>query len=231
MEPVCRLRKPPWEICPFIWSNTLRTCLWMAPRPFQLKRAQLLDGRRAPRRPTEEDLRDRKVTRGRALCIGMSAGIMRNATMVEARSNSPRADRPHHHHGASAHISRSFQQAVVLMEKEVYMSNRDYVSSTGARRPRVLSGGMRIARLRIHKASMCVTLFDTSTGRAFGGHFGGRVERRAAGPTGQKSFVSIHSRPTVARDPSPEVYRGVREARQTHVSSEENTHGLSLIHI
>ena len=46
---------------------------------------------------------------------------------------------------------------------------------------------------------------------------GVRVERRAAGVMGRKSFVSIHTRPTVARDPSPEVYRAVREASQVLV--------------
>ena len=34
---------------------------------------------------------------------------------------------------------------------------------------------------------------------------GGRVERRTAGTTGQESIVPIHTRPTVARDPLPEV--------------------------
>ena len=31
---------------------------------------------------------------------------------------------------------------------------------------------------------------------------------------GCKSFVSIHTRPTVPRDPPPGVYRGVRDARK-----------------
>ena len=44
---------------------------------------------------------------------------------------------------------------------------------------------------------------------------GVRVERRAAGVIGRKSFVSIHTRPMVARDPSLGVYRAVREARKT----------------
>ena len=42
-----------------------------------------------------------------------------------------------------------------------------------------------------------------------------RVERRAAGTTGCKSFVSIHTRPTVTRDPLPELYRDVRDAYKT----------------
>ena len=41
-----------------------------------------------------------------------------------------------------------------------------------------------------------------------------RVERRPDVIRGRISFVSIHTRPTEARDPSPEVYRAVREARQ-----------------
>ena len=101
------------------------------------------------------------------LCIGMSAGVVRVAAMVEARSNSTRADRPHHLLDASAHISRSFLQAVTLMEKDVDVYNRDYISTVGAHSPRPVSGGMRIARLRIHEAWMCATPWDPSTGRAF----------------------------------------------------------------
>ena len=59
------------------------------------------------------------------------------------------------------------------------------------------------------------------------GH-GERVERRAAGSTGQESFVSIRTRPTVARDPSPEVYRAVRDARKTLVISEMTRKGKGL---
>ena len=44
---------------------------------------------------------------------------------------------------------------------------------------------------------------------------GVRVERRAAGTTGCKSFVSIHTRSTVTRDPPPELYRDVRDAYKT----------------
>ena len=52
---------------------------------------------------------------------------------------------------------------------------------------------------------------------AFGGHSGrgGRVERRTAGLTGPRSFVYIHIRLTVPRDPPPEVYRDVGDALQT----------------
>ena len=42
-----------------------------------------------------------------------------------------------------------------------------------------------------------------------------RVERRGGGFLGRKSIGTIHTRPTVAREPSPEVYRAVREARKT----------------
>ena len=55
-----------------------------------------------------------------------------------------------------------------------------------------------------------------------------RVERRAAGVMGRKSFVSIHTRPTVARDPSPEVYRAVREASQILLATVANTKGKGL---
>ena len=57
---------------------------------------------------------------------------------------------------------------------------------------------------------------------------GGRVERRAAGPTGRRSFVSIHTRPTVPRNPPPEVYRVVRDARKTNVVSDTTWGGKGL---
>ena len=45
------------------------------------------------------------------------------------------------------------------------------------------------------------------------GH-GVRVERRARVLAGRRSFVSIHTRSVVARDPRPGLYRGVRDASQ-----------------
>ena len=48
----------------------------------------------------------------------------------------------------------------------------------------------------------------------------GRVERRMVGVTGRVCFVSIRSRPTVARGPVPEVYWAVREASQLHFTSD-----------
>ena len=56
----------------------------------------------------------------------------------------------------------------------------------------------------------------------------GRVERRTAGITGRRSFVSIHTRPTVPREPSPEVYRGAREARQILFRCARNSMGKGL---
>ena len=43
------------------------------------------------------------------------------------------------------------------------------------------------------------------------------VERNGRTHVGRRSFVSIHTRPTVPRDPPPEVYRGVGDALQTLV--------------
>ena len=57
----------------------------------------------------------------------------------------------------------------------------------------------------------------------------GRVERRTAGLTGRRSFVSIHTRPTVPREPSPEVYRDVREARKSLFMLGMKTPGKGLI--
>ena len=59
------------------------------------------------------------------------------------------------------------------------------------------------------------------------GH-GVRVERRAAGLTGRKPFVSIHTRSVVARDPPPEVYRAARDARKTLIMSDMIRSGKGL---
>ena len=72
----------------------------------------------------------------------MSAGMMRVATMVEARSNAPRADRPHHLHAAFAQVSRSFWQAVVMKKTDVETSNRGCGSVTRTHSPRVVSVDM-----------------------------------------------------------------------------------------
>jgi hypothetical protein len=47
-----------------------------------------------------------------------------------------------------------------------------------------------------------------------------RAERRGGGLLGRTSFLRTHTRPTVAREPSPEVYRAVREARKTTIPSD-----------
>ena len=61
------------------------------------------------------DLRDREVTRGRALCIGMSAGMITIAPMVERRSDSPRTDRPHQLQGSADANRHAYLLAVVML--------------------------------------------------------------------------------------------------------------------
>ena len=51
------------------------------------------------RRPAQVVVRDRKVVRECALCIGMSAAMMAVAAMVDTRTDSSRTDRSHHLHG------------------------------------------------------------------------------------------------------------------------------------
>ena len=59
---------------------------------------------------------------------------------------------------------------------------------------------------------------------------GGRVERRTAGLMGRRSFVSIHTRPTVPRNPPPEVYRDVGDAlsKPIHVYMDLGGKGLKI---
>ena len=56
--------------------------------PCWLKRAQLFGTTKDGRRPTKVGSRDRDVTRGPALCVGMGAGTIPNAHMVEELSDS-----------------------------------------------------------------------------------------------------------------------------------------------
>ena len=51
------------------------------------------------RRASQVVVRDRKVVRECALCIGMSAAAMAVAAMVDTRTDSSRTDRSHHLHG------------------------------------------------------------------------------------------------------------------------------------
>ena len=57
---------------------------------------------------------------------------------------------------------------------------------------------------------------------------GVRVERRAAGVMGRKSFVSIHTRSTVTRDPPPELYRDVGDAYKVLVLFKSTSVGKGL---
>ena len=59
------------------------------------------------------------------------------------------------------------------------------------------------------------------------GH-GVRVERRARVLAGRRSFVSIHTRSVVARDPRPDLYRGVRDASQLLVLTVRTRTGKGL---
>ena len=71
------------------------------------------------RRPAQVDLRDRKVARGRAHCIGMSAGMIPIETVVKGRADSPRSDRPHLLHGRSDAKRHGYFLAAGMMSRGV----------------------------------------------------------------------------------------------------------------
>ena len=96
----------------------------------------------AARRPTKVGSRDRKVARGPDLRIGMSAGIMRIAAMVEECPNSTLDERPLHCRRLLGRQTRSFRQAVVMKKVDVGTSNRGCGSVTRTRSPRVVSVDM-----------------------------------------------------------------------------------------
>ena len=101
------------------------------------------------RAPAKVGSRDGKVARDPDLCIGMSAGMMSNATMVEELSNSTLDERHLHCRRLRGRQKRSFLQAVVMKEKDVDTSNRCCGRAAWTHRPRAVSGGMRVGRMRI----------------------------------------------------------------------------------
>ena len=94
------------------------------------------------RAPAKVGSRDGKVARDPDLCIGMSAGMMSNATMVEELSNSTLDERHLHCQRLLGRQTRSFRQAVVMKEKDVDTSNRGCGSVTRTHSPRVVSVDM-----------------------------------------------------------------------------------------
>ena len=104
---------------------------------------------RRARRPAKVGPRDRKVARDPALCIGMSAGMMRIAAMVEEGPNSTLDERHLHHGWPVDGKTRSSWQAVVVKRRRVETSNSGCRSTTGTRCARVLSGDMRSGGPRI----------------------------------------------------------------------------------
>ena len=96
----------------------------------------------AARRPTKVGSRDRKVARGPDLRIGMSAGIMRIAAMVEEGPNSTLNERPLHCRRLLGRQTRSFWQAVVMKKRDVGTCYRGCGSTARTRSPRVVSVDM-----------------------------------------------------------------------------------------
>ena len=101
------------------------------------------------RAPAKVGSRDGKVARDPDLCIGMSAGMTSIATMVEELSNSTLDERHLHCRRLRGRQTRSFRQAVVMKEKDVDTSNRCCGGAAWTHRPRAVSGGMQVGRVRV----------------------------------------------------------------------------------
>ena len=71
------------------------------------------------RAPAKVGSRDGKVARDPDLCIGMSAGMTGNATMVEELSNSTLDERHLDCRWLRRRQMRSFLHSVCMLEKEV----------------------------------------------------------------------------------------------------------------
>ena len=72
------------------------------------KRAQHFEERKQLASAGREDGRDLKVARAGAECTGMIAAITAVTPMVDARSESTRADRPPQRHDASRAVDQVF---------------------------------------------------------------------------------------------------------------------------
>ena len=88
--------------------------------PCWLKRAQLLGATRLDRRPTKVGLRDREVARGPALCVGMGAGGIPNAYMVEELSDSTIDERHLELRRLRSAVEEVKNQVMCVLVKDVY---------------------------------------------------------------------------------------------------------------
>ena len=150
--------------------------------------------------------------------------------MVEGLSNStpderhldlrrPRNTRP-----------RSFSQAVRITFNGHGTQIRAYGTEPWVWTPRPPSLTTRIDPPRSQSASASLTRADhlrEGPSEVTSSH-SVRVERRGGGFLGRTSFVCIHTRAMVAREPSPEVYRADRDARKTLIVFNTSSAGKGL---
>ena len=158
--------------------------------------------------PCREKSRSRKVACGTARCISMDAVIKLATAVVGRLSNSSRVDRPTWPPCLASRKTQVLLLALRMLSGSVDMSRHEYVSELYAPATHSVSVRPQNERSRIQEASRSGSTSHTrlrkvpsevTSGR------GGRVERRMVGTTGRVCFVSIHIRPTVPRDPLPEV--------------------------
>ena len=101
------------------------------------------------RRPTKVGSRDRKVARDPGLCVGMSAGMVRIATMVKELTDSTLEERLLHCRWLRRRQPRSFRQVVVMKEFDVETCDRCCGSAARTQCPGVVSAEKRLGRVRI----------------------------------------------------------------------------------
>ena len=140
--------------------------------------------------------------------------------MVEELSDSTLGERHLDLRRPRSSRQRSFPQAMRMMSDGHGTQIRAYGSEFGVSTPRVPRVTTHIAHPRAQSAS---PLLPRADGRREGpsevtSSHSVRAERRGGGLLGHTSFLRTHTRPTVAREPSPEVYRAVRDARKTLIA-------------
>ena len=150
--------------------------------------------------------------------------------MVEELSDSTLGERHLDLRRPRSSRQRSSPQAMRMMSDGHGTQIRAYGSEFGVSTPRLPSVTTHIAHPRAQSAS---PLLPRADGRREGpsevtSSHSVRAERRGGGLLGRTSFLRTHTRPTVAREPSPEVYGAVREARKTRVPLKGTRAGKGL---
>ena len=148
-------------------------------------------------------VRDRKVVRAASRCMGSTTGMDRHAPVVQAPSYSPPRCRPITSDGAFGAKTGSILLTVSMLRKTFsYQTATMYERSACVVHVYEVSAHSSAAHAYSKRrgGSPCHRRLREVPSGCVPGHRV-RVERRARVLAGRRSFVSIHTRSVVAREP------------------------------